>query len=301
VKEFCGRLVAYVFLGSFCVAGPLLLILALGAAVQRGALVIFGLHAQARVVGMRQMGSRPVTYAPVFEFAANDGRTYTVSSDVYKESAVPFAGRMQVIYSPEHPESARIDSFAQLWTLPLMLGVVGAGLSVVPAILWVARLRRRADEAAPGEREKVRLAADQVSLGFRRVLGVLLIGSGAALLTVGLGVISTSQDERVPALALGVLLAASGAQIGQWTTMGSRLSYVFGSLVITSFAVLFGWVALYGDAANFHGGMGVNGIGVSISSALPARIAFAAASGLAVLASLWAWRQVLRSPKDSGG
>jgi hypothetical protein len=304
VKQLCGRLVAYVFLGSFCVAGPLLLILALGAAVQRGALVIFGLHAEATVVGMRSMGATAVNYAPVFQFTANDGRTHTVSSDVYgKDSAVRYGERIAVLYSPEHPESARIDSFAQLWTLPLVLGVVGAGLSVMPAILWVAWLRRRADAAAPEERDRARAAADRISLGFRRTLGVGLIGGGGVLFAVGLGVISSGQGSNtwhVPAVVVGVLLAACGAQIGEWTTMGSRLSYVFGSLAITSFAVMFGWVALYGDAANFHGSMGANGIAVSSSSALPARVAFGIASTFAGLASFWAWRQVLRSTKGGG-
>jgi hypothetical protein len=48
MNQLVGRLIAYIFLGSFCVAGPLLVILALGVAVQRAALLTSGLRAEAR-------------------------------------------------------------------------------------------------------------------------------------------------------------------------------------------------------------------------------------------------------------
>jgi hypothetical protein len=298
MKELVGRLIAYVFLGSFCIAGPLLLILALGTAVQRAALVVSGRHAEATVIGAQQSGSSRVSYAPVFQFAASDGRSYTVSSDVYgKESAVRYGNRVQVLYWPNHPESARIDAFAPLWTMPLVVGVVGLGFSVVPAIMWVAWLRRRATEAEPEKREAARRTADTVSLGFRRALGVVLIGAGGVLLALALGLISTDSSVngwRILATTVGVLLTASGVQVGQWVAMGSRLTDVFGGLVITSMAVMFGWVAVYGNAADFHGGVSIGGATVS-SSAAPARIAFAVASILTGLASLWAWKRVLRS------
>jgi hypothetical protein len=300
MKELVGRLIAYVFLGSFCIAGPLLLMLALGTAGQRAALMISGLDAQATVIGARQSGSTRVSYAPVFRFTASDGRTYSVSSDVYgKQSAIRYGERIRVFYWPNHPESARIDAFAPLWTLPLVAGVVGAGFCVVPAIVLVAWMRRRASEVEPDKREAARVAADTVSRGFRRGLGVLLIGAGGVLLALGLGVVSTDSsvnDSRIPAMTLGVLLVASGVQIGQWVAMGSRLSYVLGSVVITSMAVMFGWVAIYGDAANFHGSLSVGGAAMTLGgSATPARILFAAVSILTGLASLWAWKQVFRS------
>lgn len=299
MNDFVGRLIAYVFLGSFCIAGPLLLILALGTAVQRTALLISGLQADATVIGARTMGSTRVSYAPVFQFTASDGRTYTVSSDVYgKEAEVGYGKRIRVLYWPQHAESARIDAFAPLWTFPLVAGVVGAGFCVVPAIMLVAWMRRRASEVAPEKREAARSAADTVSRGFRRTLGILLIGAGGALLASGLGVISTARglnDSHILATTLGVLLIAAGAQVGQWVAMDSRLSRVFGSLVITAMALMFGWVAIYGDAANFHGGASIGGAAVySSGSATPARIVFGLASTLTGLASLWAWKQVFR-------
>jgi len=301
MKEFIGRLIAYVFLGSFCIAGPLVLMLGVGKGVQRAALVISGLEAQATVIGAQAMGSSRVSYAPVFRFTASDGRSYTVSSDLYgKESAIRFGERIRVLYWPEHPEAARIDAFAPLWTFPLVAGVVGGAFCVVPAIVGVAWMRRRAAALTPDKREAARIAADKVSRGLRRTLGVVLIGAGALLLALGLGVVSTGSsvnDSHLLTATMGVLLIASGVQVGQWVAMDSRLAGVFGSLVITSLAVMFGWVAIYGDAANFHASASVGGAAVASGggSAAPARIAFAVASGLTGLASLWTWSRVFRS------
>jgi hypothetical protein len=290
MKEWAGRLIAYVFLGSFCVAGPLLVVFALGTAVQRATLLISGARAEATVIGAQQTGSTRVSYAPVFRFTASDGHSYTVSSDVYgKQSAVRYGERIRVLYRPDHPESARIDAFAPLWTLPLVAGVVGAGFSVVPAIVLVAWMRRRG----------AGVAADTLSRGFRRALGVLLIGAGGVLLAFALGIVSTDQSvrgSRILAATMGFLLVGCGLQVGQWVAAGGRPSRVFGSVVVSAMAVMFGWVAIFGDAAGFHGGLSVGGAGATWgSSAAPARILFGVASLLTGLAAFWAWKQVVRS------
>ncbi len=300
MKQLVGRLIGYMFAGSFCIAGPLLLILAVSAAVQRAALVISGIPAEATVVGARVSGSTRPTYAPVFQFTAIDGRSYTISSDVYgKESAVRYGARLRVLYWPKHPESARIDSFAPLWTLPLVAGVVGAGFCVMPGMMLAAWMRRRANVAEPEKREAARRAADMVSRGLRWALGVALIGGGGVLLAIGLGVIWTDSSingSRVLPTILGLLLIASGVQVGQWAAMGSRLSDILGSVVATCMAVMFGWVAIYGDAANFYGGMSVGRAPVTLNTpAALARILFAVVSILAWLVSLWAWKRVFRS------
>lgn len=289
MKEWIARLIAYLFLGSFCIAGPLLVIVALSTAAQRGALLIAGLEAEATVIGAQQSGSSRVTYAPVFQFTTSEGRSYTVSSDVYgKESTVRYGERIRVRYWPDHPESARIDAFAPLWTFPLVAGVVGAGFSVVPAIVLVAWLRRRANAAEPDKREAARLTADRVSLGFRRALGLLLTGAGGALVVFG------SSQIMLP--ILGVLLAAAGVQVGQWVATGSRLSTVLGGVVITALAVIFGWVAFYGESQNFHGGMSIGGPEMALNSpAGPARILFGGASILLGIAALWTWKRAFRS------
>lgn len=78
--------------------------------------------------------------------------------------------------------------------------------------------------------------------------------------------------------------------------MDSRLSNIFGSVVATCMAVIFGWVAIHGEAAIFHGGMSVGRACVALNrpAVLP-QILFSAVSILAALASLWAWKRVFRS------
>jgi hypothetical protein len=94
---------------------------------------------------------------------------------------------------------------------------------------------------------------------------------------------------------VGVLLAASGVLIGQWVATGSRIYHALGGLVMTSMAVMFGWVAVFGQASGFSMAAGVGGAAVSSGPGVTvARIAFGIASVLTGLASLWAWRQVLR-------
>ena len=300
MKELAGRLIGYLFIGSFCIAGPGLLMLALGTAVQRTALVMSAQRAEAVVIGARAGGSSRVTYAPVFQFAATDGRAYTVSSDVYgKESEIHFGSRVPVLYWPAHPESARMDAFAPLWTLPLVLGAVGLGFSVVPAIVLVSWMRRRAGAIDPGRREAARLAADRLSRGLRRALGAVLIAVGSVLLVNGFGLVSAGSSfngSHVPDAILGVLLIATGVQVGQWGATGGRLSFAFASVVATSIAAMFGWVTLYGSSAGFHGGMSVGGRAVAwTGSAVIARTLFASVSILAALAAAWSWKQVFRS------
>jgi uncharacterized membrane protein len=299
MKEWAGRLIGYVFIGSFCLAGPLLVMLALVTAAQRTALVISGLRAQATVIGARQSGSSRPTYAPVFQFTASDGRSYTVSSDVYaQESAIHFGGRLQVLYWPDHPESARIDAFAPLWILPLVLGVVGGGFSVVPAIVLVSWMRRRAERAEPDKREAALVAADTVSRRLLQTLGAVLIAAGGALLASGIGLIpagSRLNGAHIPAAAMGTLLAACGLQVGQWVT-NRRLSALVGGVVAASLALLFGWVALYGDAAGFHGAIGVGGRAAGWSgSHVLGRVLFGSVAILTALLSLWSWKQAFRS------
>ncbi|HUN75014.1 MAG TPA: DUF3592 domain-containing protein [Steroidobacteraceae bacterium] len=301
MKELVGRLIGYVFVGSFCIAGPVLLILALCTAVQRCALVISGARAEATVIGaVRASGSTGASYAPVFRFTARDARSYTISSDVYgKESAIRYGQRLRVLYSPNHPESARMDAFASLWTMPLVVGAVGAAFCVVPAVMLVAWVRRRADVAEPDKRKAAHSAADAVSRRLRRALGLVLIGAGSVLLAIGLGVVSTDSSvngsRMLPAI-LGLLLIASGVQVGQWVGGDGRVSDILGSVVAACMAVMFGWVAIYGDAANFHGGMSVGPVSVALNGpAALARMLFAVVATLAGLYALWIWKRVFRS------
>jgi hypothetical protein len=133
----------------------------------------------------------------------------------------------------------------------------------------------------------------------RWALGTLLTAAGLVLAGVVLGSpVSTAHadmEARVLGTSVGVLLSASGILIGQWVAAGSRTYHALGMLVMTSMAVMFGWVAFFGQASGFSAGAGVGGASVGLSGGVTAaRIAFGIASVLTGIASLWSWKQVLR-------
>ena len=161
------RLIASLFVGSFCIVGPLCLLVAAGSGLERAALVYSGLRAEGTVIAKRPSGSSHVTYAPVFQFTASDGRAYVVISDVSgRESAFSYGERVSVLYRPDHPESARIDAFAPLWTFPLVFGVVGAAFSVIPTLMWVNWKRKRPTSGA-GQTSRSSGDAGESEAGFR--------------------------------------------------------------------------------------------------------------------------------------
>ena len=301
MNKFFGRLIAILFIGSFCIVGPLGVVIALGAAVQRTALIVSGLRADATVIGWRQSGSSHPTYAPVVQFTAIDGRTHTANSDVYgRQSAYRAGQHVGVLYWPDNPDSARLDSFGALWMFPLVFGIVGSALSIVPGIVvagWIRRRRRGTGDLAP-EPGAVS-GADPPRTGLRLALGVVLTVGGLALLATGAGLLTPDaesvRESRVTILCMGVMLASSGILIAQWLPADSRLSDALGGTVMTAMAVLFGWVSLYGDAKGFSSSVGAGGAHVTTGGSVgAARIAFGIGAALTGLASLVAWKRAFR-------
>jgi Protein of unknown function (DUF3592) len=295
-----GRIFAYGFIGAFAIGSLVLLSIAVFSTVQRATLILSGSRTEGTVVAKKQVGrlnGGAAAYAPMLQFTASDGRAYVVTPDLSgPESAYRFGQHLPVLYQPNHPDGARIDAFAPLWTLPLVTGVVGAAFSIVPAIVvmsWRQRRRAAGSEAPPDEPDP------RTGRGLRWALGILLIGGGVVLASIAMGSLNSASDSAVEARVLGtdvgVLLAASGVLVGQWVAAGSRTYDALGGLVMTSMAVMFGWVAFFGEASGFSVGVGVGGAAVSSGGGVTAaRVAFGFASVLTGLASLWSWKRVLR-------
>jgi hypothetical protein len=294
------RFVAYGFIGAFAVGSLVLLTIALGSTLQRAVLVFSGSHAEGTIVGLRQAGQLKrgaASYAPMFQFNATDGRTYVVASDFSDpESEYVVGQHLQVLYLPDHPDGARVDAFAPLWTLPLVSGAVGAGFSILPAIVVVNWRRRR--RAERGEALPV-VPDGTIGRGPRLAIAMVLTGAGLLLIGLGLERLSSASDAAVEGhvlgISLGVLLATSGVLIGQWVATGGRAYHTLGALALTSMASMFGWVAFFGQATGFSVGVGVGRSAVSTGGGVTlARIAFGIAAGLTGLAALWSWKQVMR-------
>jgi hypothetical protein len=145
------RLIAYGFVGSFCVVGPLFLLIALNAAVHRAVFIHTALRAEGTVIEMRPTHSTRTgagTYIPVFHYTADDGRIYIIVSDVtVQRSSFSRGEQVTVLYQQGHPETARIDAFTPLWLFSIVFGIVGAAFSSIPAFILVNRMRQHPSDS----------------------------------------------------------------------------------------------------------------------------------------------------------
>jgi len=65
-------------------------------------------------------------YAPVVKFRTAKGRERSFEEAGRSNPPSYAVGeRVQVLYDPKHPDDARIDSFSDLWALPMILGGMG--------------------------------------------------------------------------------------------------------------------------------------------------------------------------------
>ncbi len=138
-------------------------------------------------------------YAAVVSFTDADGQEHVVRSRVLASPFLFEVGEsVDVLCRPADPYNARIGSFAELWFVPLALGVA-AGANLTAALFFLFALprlaRRRAEEAAPPRRHgsrtwfTVRMAA----------LGLAGLGGALAFFDGG-----TSQNDSLPYWILGI-------------------------------------------------------------------------------------------------
>ena len=91
-----------------------------------------------------------VTFKPIVRFSTADGKTIEFYSSF---SSNPPAYRIEqsvrVVYLPEEPERAAIRSFLSLWMGSLVLGLIGAILFGIGAVVLVAGRRVSAGSRSP--------------------------------------------------------------------------------------------------------------------------------------------------------
>jgi len=84
-----------------------------------------------------------INYAPTFTFSAADGKEYTVTSGVASNPPDFEVGEhVRVRYLPNHPKSAEIDSFWQLWLVSVVCGGLGAVFTTAGYLLFRYERRR---------------------------------------------------------------------------------------------------------------------------------------------------------------
>ena len=86
------------------------------------------------------------TYKPVFQFNDRNDKVHTVTSSVASSPPSYHRGEaITVLYHPENPEGAQIDSFMESWLLPLVFGSLGIVFTAIASGcgIYSLRVRRR--------------------------------------------------------------------------------------------------------------------------------------------------------------
>ena len=139
------KIVVYLFVGLVCVVGPGLLLIAAVTGVERALFLHSAVTAEGALIALRETTSAGRTSKssfPIFQFKAANGTSYTVTSNIAERATSwRLGGPVRVLYQPDRPENAHIDSFAQLWMLPVVVGVVGAAFSTIPVLSLIRRFR----------------------------------------------------------------------------------------------------------------------------------------------------------------
>jgi hypothetical protein len=105
---------------------------------------------QGTVVRIRKVNGRHrnFNYAPVFAFSDAAGHSYTlISHNVSNPSSFAIGDTATVLYKPDDPQHARIDSFMELWAFNLggvLVGGLFTGLS-----FWGPMWRSGSAKTAP--------------------------------------------------------------------------------------------------------------------------------------------------------
>lgn len=103
--------------------------------------------AQGEVIELvARRSSDSTTYAPRYRFVVEGQQAYTViSSSSSSPPAYDVGEQVKVLYDPENPTDAKIDSFMGLWFGPVLIigmGLVFSLIAVIPAFMF---WRRRND------------------------------------------------------------------------------------------------------------------------------------------------------------
>ena len=89
-------------------------------------------------------------YYPVIEYVSNDGKGHTVQlTEGSQTPSYEIGDEVTVLYDPEHPLDARIDSFgssALIWVLPGITGVLGVAFLVAVLVVWKVMMPERDTE-----------------------------------------------------------------------------------------------------------------------------------------------------------
>lgn len=109
--------------------GGAALVIALATALHTWNFTRVALRTSGTVIELTPLSGKDsdITYAPTFRFMDASGTEHTVTSHMSSSPPDFHAGEsVTVLYRPDDPKAARIDSLGQVWGLSISVGVCGA-------------------------------------------------------------------------------------------------------------------------------------------------------------------------------
>jgi hypothetical protein len=119
---------------AWLVTGLCVLFVGLGFGIYTSIFLFHSMATKGTIVNLvpqRDEENDSTNYAPVFAFAAVDGKTYTVESGVATNPPGFELGQVvQILYEKSNPAGAKLASFWQLWFVTVLCSSIGVFFSV---------------------------------------------------------------------------------------------------------------------------------------------------------------------------
>jgi hypothetical protein len=91
-----------------------------------------------KFVGATQTSDSMPHYYPTFQFITDDGKEVTSVGPVGSSRPRYRVGAsVKVLYSPDNPEKAQLNSFTDLWLMPILLGFFGLAFGGISLFLFI--------------------------------------------------------------------------------------------------------------------------------------------------------------------
>lgn len=125
----------------FTLIGLLLLSIALYLVTNTRQFIATALFTEGTVIGLSESSDDDgITYYPIVRFTSrNDRESEFVSNIGSSPPSFEVGDTVEVAYLADDVSSARINTFGQLWTIPLILGFIGVIFSSISLGLWLSK------------------------------------------------------------------------------------------------------------------------------------------------------------------
>lgn len=114
------------FATASAVAGFVFGLLAIGFALYTFNFIRHASRTDGTVVALTEHieDDKSVTYTPTFTFTTGSSRSITKKSHIGTNPGFSLGERVPILYDPKNPQDAKIATTAQLWLVPIILGII---------------------------------------------------------------------------------------------------------------------------------------------------------------------------------